>query len=160
MGILTRGYLGFSRSLHPVGSRWCRHSIEPPDSRRSWTSAKGRDCVKTRTQFDFPRFQGSSDHCPARKNRLQLILRGRFSLTPILFAFSHSLGRERPSWRVHRACPHTALATQSNTERHTNFYLSHLILSSADAKDRIPSPVAVNTPPRFQIIEPSLHRCL
>ena len=42
MGILTRGHLGFSGSLHPVGSRWCRHSIEPPDSGRSWTSALGR----------------------------------------------------------------------------------------------------------------------
>jgi hypothetical protein len=42
MGILTRGYLGFSGCLHPVGSRWCRHSSEPPDSRRSCTSAKGR----------------------------------------------------------------------------------------------------------------------
>ncbi len=42
MGILTGVYLGFSGSLHPVGSRWRRHSIGPPDSRRSCTSAKGR----------------------------------------------------------------------------------------------------------------------
>ena len=30
--------------------------------------------------------------------------------------------------------------TQSNTDRHMNFYLSHLCRSSADAKDRIPLP--------------------
>ena len=41
MVILTSEYFGFSGSLHFVGSRWCRHSIEPPDSRRSWTSAQG-----------------------------------------------------------------------------------------------------------------------
>jgi len=28
--------------LHPVGSRWRRHSIGPPASGRSWTSVSGR----------------------------------------------------------------------------------------------------------------------
>ena len=42
MGILTRGYLGFSGSLHLVEFRWCRHSIGPPDSGRSCISAFGR----------------------------------------------------------------------------------------------------------------------
>jgi hypothetical protein len=54
-------------------------------------SAYDRGCVKTRVRFDFARFQGSSDHYPTRKNRIQRILRGRFFSMPIFFAFSHSL---------------------------------------------------------------------
>ena len=43
--------------LHPVGSRWCRHSIGTPDSGRSWTSAKGRGlpsakCGSSKTRCD------------------------------------------------------------------------------------------------------------
>jgi len=37
-------------------------------------TAFDRGCVKTRRQFDFAWFQGPSDHCPARSNRIQLIL--------------------------------------------------------------------------------------
>src|SRR5947199_9714118 len=55
------------------------------------TAACDRACVKTRVQLSFVRFQGSSDHYPTRKNRIQSVLRGRVFSMPIFFAFSHSL---------------------------------------------------------------------
>jgi len=41
--------------LHPVGSRWRRHSIGTPDSLRSWTSVKGRGLPSAKCGSSAPR---------------------------------------------------------------------------------------------------------